>query len=180
MHDQNNAVSKDGLHSTPPIQEPEKITITKEEYEKIKKDAAEYLDEWKRAKADYINFKRETEQRQAEFAQFAAMSMLVEFIPLYDHLQKAVAHVSPEKANDPWVDGIRKIRQEFERCLKGTGVEAMKTEGQIFDPLRHEAMGSEKREGAKPDSIVREVKAGYTLHGKVLIPAQVMVASEGE
>jgi len=152
------------------------MTISKTEYEKLKRDAAEHLDGWKRAKADYINFKRETEQRQAAFSQFAAMAVLIGVIPVYDHLRTAAAHLPAEMKSDPWADGVLKIRQEFEKCLKDAGVEAMIAEGQPFDPARHEALGSEAREGVAPHMVVREVKAGYLLHGKVLIPAQVIVS----
>lgn len=154
------------------------VTVPREEFEKLTYQAQEYLDGWKRAKADYINLKRETEQRQTEFVQFAAMGMLVELIPIYDHLQKAITSIPEEKMKDPWIDGVLRIRREFETILKAAGVEAMKTEGQQFDPSHHEAMGSEKREGVVPNTIVMEVKTGFTLHGKVLIPAQVIVASE--
>ena len=62
--------------------------------------AAEYLDGWKRAKADYANLKRETDQRVREQWKAAGVSIVVHFVDVYQNLQTALAHVPPQQAQE--------------------------------------------------------------------------------
>ncbi len=156
------------------------ITIPREEYEKLHTQAAEYLDGWKRAKADYINFKKETEERQGEFVKFSAQAALMGLIPLYDHLKAACAHLPPERNKDPWIDGVLKIKQEFASYLRHAGIEEIFTIGKPFDPTQHESVGIEIKKETPVHTVVKEIKGGYTLHGKVIIPARVIISEQNE
>ncbi|MFA4873259.1 MAG: nucleotide exchange factor GrpE [Patescibacteria group bacterium] len=167
------AAQPDSGHSPSDI-----ITMSNEEYEKLKTQAVEYLDGWKRAKADYINFKKETEERQSEFIKFSAQAALMGFIPLYDHLKGAFAHLPPERNKDPWIDGVLKIKQEFASYLRDAGIEEILTIGKPFDPTKHESVGIEIEKEAPVHTVVKEIKGGYTLYGKVIIPAQVVISEQ--
>lgn len=76
-----------------PVSQAETITVGKQEWEQLHAQAQEYLDGWKRAKADYANFKKETEARRDEFVQFSTQSAIMAFLPLYDHLVRALAQL---------------------------------------------------------------------------------------
>jgi molecular chaperone GrpE len=147
----------------------------KKELEIISKKAADYLNGWKRAKADYLNFKKETEGRQKEIIQFANAALLAELIPIFDHFKLALDHVpKPEREKD-WVRGFDHIKKQFEDFLQSLGIVAIKTRGEKFNPEFHEAVAHEKKKNFKTDIIFAEVKPGYTLHGKVISPAKVKV-----
>lgn len=146
------------------------------ELELTKKKAEEYLNGWKRAKADYINFKNESEKRQKEIIEFANAMLLAELIPIFDHFKLALKHIPAEDSKKDWVTGIIHIKKQFEDFLKNLGIIEIKTVGEKFNPEFHEAVSHETKEGFKTDFIFEEVKAGYTLHGKVLAPAKVKVA----
>jgi molecular chaperone GrpE len=145
-----------------------------EELEKLQAQSAEYLAGWQRAKADYINFKKETEEKQKMLFEFANATLLMEFLPIYDNLKKALALAGEEKNN--WLEGIKQIKKQFEDLLKDHGIEEIKTVGQKFNPEFHEAVSREKKEGQETDAIISESSTGYLMKGKVLVPAKVIVA----
>jgi len=149
---------------------------TKGELEIVKQKAQEYLDGWKRARADYLNFKKESESRQKEVIQFANAALIAELIPVFDHFKLACCHVPKDKKDAEWVKGFFHIKKQFEDFLKNLGIEEIKTVGEIFNPEFHEAVSHEEKEEFETDIIFEEVKPGYTLQGKLLSPAKVKVA----
>lgn len=150
--------------------------MDEEEFIQLRKQADEYLAGWQRAKADYINYKRESEQRAAETVQFANAAMIINLLPLYANMKRAVTHVPPEQAEVEWVKGFGHILSQFQSFLKSVGIEEVKTAGEQFNPEFHEAVAQEKREGTAAGTIVAEVQPGFMLQGRVLQPAKVTVA----
>lgn len=146
------------------------------EVEELKHKMQEYLDGWRRAKADYSNLKKESEKRVQEMAQFANAALLAELLPIFDHFKLALQHVPDDQKTADWVVGLGHIKNQFQEFFKRLGIEEIQTVGQKFDPQLHEALVTEKRDGVSSGIIVEEVKSGYTLHNKVINPAQVKVA----
>lgn len=149
----------------------------KSELEIAKQKMEEYLDGWKRAKADYINQKREFEKREKELIQFANAGLILELLPIYDNFKLAWKHIPEEhRKNDEWLKGIEHIKNQFQGMLKNLGIEEIKTVGEQFNPEMHEAVSKEKVAGKAAGTILDEIKGGYQLYGKVLEHAKVKVA----
>ena len=142
----------------------------------LKKIADEYLDGWKRAKADYLNYKKEVEKRQQEIVEFANARMIADLLPIYENYKLAVKHIPADNAKDDWAVGLVYIQSQFQSFLNNLGIKEVKTVGEKFNPEIHEAVAAEEKEGFDPDVIFEEITAGYTLHGKVVVPAKVKVA----
>jgi len=148
-----------------------------EELDLCKKKRDDYLNGWKRAKADYINLKKDFEKREKEMAQFANAALILEIIPIYDNFKLAWQHIPEDhRKEDEWLKGIEQIKNQFKTLLKNLQIEEIKTVGEKFDPKVHEAVGKEKVEGKKSETIIEEVKGGYKFYDKVLEPAKVKVA----
>ncbi|PIP17994.1 MAG: nucleotide exchange factor GrpE [Parcubacteria group bacterium CG_4_10_14_0_8_um_filter_35_7] len=150
----------------------------KKELEKTKKQAEEYLNGWKRARADYINLKRDTQKEEEEWVQFANSALILGLLPIMDNFKKAFEYLSKEKENSEWVKGIRHIKKQLEDLLKSLGVEGIRTVGEKFNPEFHEAVGEKIFKEKKEGIILEEVEGGYKLHGRVLRPAKVIVAKK--
>lgn len=146
-----------------------------EELEQLKAQCEEYLNGWKRAKADYQNLKRETEEKQKSFLEMANAALIFEVLPVYDNLKKAIA-LAPQNQNSAWLEGFKAIKKQFSDFLKNYGIEEIKTSGEKFNPEFHEAVSREKKEDFESDIIITEISSGYTIKGKVLAPAKVVVA----
>lgn len=137
----------------------------------------EYLQGWKRAQADYQNLKKDTEREKAEFAKYANERLLSDLLPTLDQFALALKHVPASDADrkswDNWLVGVRAVQSLWEQAAKAQGLERIPTDG-AFDPVRHEAVGEE--EGDAPGSILRVTQDGWTLHGKIIRPAKVIIS----
>ncbi len=136
----------------------------------------EHLEGWRRAKADYLNLKKQTEKEKMDIAQFAVAQTIMSFLPIYDNLARALQHVPAEAHDQEWVKGLGHIRKQFEDAIKSLGLTIIPTVGQPFDPLKHHAVSKQKREGVEPGTILDEVKSGFMAGDRVLEPASVVVA----
>lgn len=141
-----------------------------------RKKAEEHLDGWKRAKADYLNLKKDSQKEKEELIKFSNAALVIEVLPIYDHLKLAFNHLPKELENNEWVKGIAGIKKQTQGFLESLGIKEIKTVGEKFDPNFHEAVAHEKKDGFKTDIIFEEVKPGYVTEGKVLYPAKVKVA----
>lgn len=133
----------------------------------------EYLDGWKRAKADFANYQKDEAVRAAALAKFANEVVLADLLHVLDSFDLGLATVDEK---DPARKGMELIRGQLEEAMRRHGVERVKVKpGEQFDPARHEAVG-EAASGAPPGRIAEEVGAGYLLHGKLVRPARVKVS----
>lgn len=148
---------------------------TKKELDLAKQKAEEYLEGWKRAKADYSNFKKESEKRVQEVIGFANAGLVAQLIPVFNNFKLACRHIPQEELKKEWVVGFMHIKKQFEDFLNNLGIEEMKTVGEKFNPEIHEAVEYEEKEDFETDTIFEEVQPGYTLQGKVINPAKVKV-----
>lgn len=135
----------------------------------------EYLSGWKRAKADYENLRAQSDERISKSYQIASAAVVSDLIPIFEHFKLALNHLPEESAGQEWAKGFIHIKDEFWGFLKKLEIKAVPTVGEMFNPAMHEAVAYE--DSAEPDgTITRELKAGYTLAGELIAPAQVSVA----
>jgi molecular chaperone GrpE len=103
-------------------------------------------------------------------------SLIVSFLEVLDNLDRAL-DAAGDRANDPFVQGVAIVRQQFLTTLEGMGVTRLLPAGQSFDPACHEAVATVAASGEQPaGTIVGVVKPGYLIGEDVLRPAQVAVA----
>ena len=142
------------------------------EYEKKKE---EYLAGWQRAKADFLNYKKEERERTEETLKYAGEILSLNLLPILDNFDFASKNLPENLMEDENVKGILQIRKQILDFLKTQGVEEIKAKpGDKFDPSFHEAV--ETAEGKEAGIILEEIKKGYIINGKVLRPAKVKVS----
>jgi len=154
------------------------IAKLKQDLIETKAKAQEYLEGWQRGQADFVNFKKRLEQDKADAVKYANAGLMLKIIPVLDDFERAVDHVPPAMASEPWVGGINCIARKLQTALEAVGLTPIKAQGEFFDPTLHEASGS----APGPEGmVVRELEKGYKLNERVLRPARVMVGSgEGD
>ena len=140
-------------------------------------DAQRYLDNWRRAEADFENYKKRIEQERAETAKFAGTSLILNILPVLDDLDRAFKTVPERLAHLTWTDGLRLIHRKLQATLEAQGVTEIKALGENFDPSIHEAVGETTGEDGK---VIEEAQKGYKLHGRVMRPAFVIVGNGQE
>ena len=140
-----------------------------------KERAESYYASWQRAAADYQNFKRRVEQERSEFTQIANASLVFNLLPIVDDLERALENVDAHLAGLTWLDGVRMIHRKFQALLEMNGVAEIPADGQDFDPNVHEAVMYAEGEAGK---VLNVAQKGYTLGGRVLRPAMVVVGGK--
>jgi len=145
------------------------IENLKLEIENSRKQADEYLNGWKRAKADYLNLKKEMEAQNKEIREWLSKIFLLPMLEIMDNFDRAGTLDA----------GIENIKKQFQDFLKANGVEEMKVVGEKFDPLKHEAVesveGGPPAQAGESGKIIEEARRGYLVNGEVLRPAKVKV-----
>ena len=159
-------------NSTPaPSREPQNSNT---ELEKLKAERDEYLNGWKRATADLINYKKEESKRLEDVIRFTKEDLLRDIISAVDHFGLGLAAL---EKNGPVDKGFYMIKGQLEDILRRHGVQKIKSGvGEAFDPMYHEAVaeieGDSKIESGK---IAQEIEPGYALNGRVIKPARVKI-----
>ena len=134
---------------------------TDQELEEVKQKAEEYLNSWKRERADFINFKKDEAKRVEDIVKFSNEGLVMEIIEVLDKLDLALKH-APN-------DMMRQLAKDFEKFLNKYSVEKIKIENK-FDLVLYEAVEVEPG-GDK----LEEVRPGYKMYDKVIRPARVKI-----
>lgn len=146
-----------------------KFKKLKDELSACKREKEEYLAGWQRAKADFINYKKDEEKTREEFAKFAAKNILYDMLQVLDSIDSALKHSESQ--------GIKETRNQFLEILKRHGVEEIESsKGVKFNPAEHESIMEAEAETEDLDGIIiEELQKGYKLFNRVLRPAKVKV-----
>jgi len=161
----------------PEVTEVEDIEALKQALAEEKKKAEANLANWQRAQADFINYKRRSEQEKEEIGKFANTMLMLNLLPILDDLERAFTSTPPQMAKLTWVDGIRLIERKLRASLEAQGLSQIKALGEPFDPKFHEAaMHGKGKEGI----VIEELQKGYMLHDRVIRPTMVVVGNGEE
>jgi molecular chaperone GrpE len=151
--------------------------------EQLQKDLDSAMSGWKRAQADFENYKRRKEGEQKELVEFAREVTVAKLLPTLDSLEQALKHqVTIEDPDFPnkyknWQSGVSGIVIQLDKTLGELGVKKIEALGKKFDPHFHEAI--REIESEKDDGIVvEELQTGFELNGKVIRPSQVIISKQ--
>ncbi len=147
----------------------EEETVVEDEVARLQRLATDYEDRWKRSTAEFINYKRRTEQERAEMIKTANERLIREFLPVLDDLERTLANVPTEQAESKWVEGVELVARKYRTLLERQGVTTIEAVGQPFDPAIHEAVGG------NGTHVTEEYQRGYRFHGRTLRPTIVVV-----
>ncbi len=141
--------------------------------------AEEYLDQWKRARAEFANFKKRNEKEREELLKFANSVLIARLLPTLDDFERATKTIPNKIHALTWVEGIFLIHRKLQVILEQEGVSEIEAEaGTEFDPTIHEAVVHEESEEYKEGQIIDILQKGYKLHDRVVRPTLVKVAKE--
>lgn len=124
-----------------------------------------------RVQADFINFRRRIDGERGELLIAARASVVEQLLPLFDNLDRAIAHIPPELAENAWAEGVAQVGRQVADTLGDLGVIVYGRVGDEFDPNLHEAID---HDGAG-HHISEVMRQGYRLGERVMRPAMVKV-----
>ena len=143
-----------------------------------KKEAADNYDRYVRSVADMDNFRRRTVREKDELRQFAASKVLEDLLPVIDNLVLGLAAAKAPNADlKTLVGGIGMVAEQLKTSLASHGLKEVNPLGQPFDPNLHEAISQQPSAEVAEGSVATVVRTGYTLNGRLLRPASVVVST---
>ena len=148
-----------------------------EELAAAREQADQNYKNWQRSAADFANYKRRVEQERGEQARFANAATVINILPVYDDLQRAVETMDAHLAGLNWAQGVVAIQRKFQGVIESLGVTEVPAAGEPFDPALHEAIA---RQPGEEGRILHVVQKGYRLGDKVVRPAMVIVGEGGQ
>ena len=142
-------------------------------------EANSYRDHLQRLQAEFQNYRRRATQEKLQAASRGKADILQALLPIVSNMRLALQHADQDA--EAVRQGVQIIWQQFEGFMRDQGVEPIATIGELFDPARHEALSTvPATDEHPPDTIVTEIKAGYLFEGRLLSPAQVVVARSAD
>jgi len=173
VSDEADTAAEPEIESPSPVDEAQ--TEPEVEEKSSESGATELKDQLMRLAADFENFKKRTRREKEDIRKFANEKLLKDILPALDNLNRALAHV--QDRDNPLVQGIEMVAKQFLDILDGYGVTSVDSKGKPFDPAIHDAMGQTPSEEFEPGCIANEFEKGYLIHGRLLRPAKVIVAT---
>lgn len=146
----------------------------------LQEDVAAAKDAALRAQADAQNVKRRAEQDVEKARKFALERFCSELLPVADNLERALeAAAGDDEIVKPIAEGVELTLKSFQDALKKFNIEAVDPEGEPFDPQLHQAMSMLENNEVEPNTVITVMQKGYTLNGRLVRPAMVMVSKAG-
>ncbi len=132
-------------------------------------------DRYARLMADFDNFRKRQTREREEWIKRSNEELLGDLLPIVDHLELALGK-TPDLA-DPFVTGVKLVRDQFLALLERYGVTPIDAVGQPFDPAWHEALSQMTSPTVPANVVIDQFRQGWCLAGRLLRPSQVIVSS---
>ena len=161
-----------------PVPEQAPVATLEEQLTAAKKEAADNLDRYLRTAADLDNFRRRTVREKDELRLFAASRLLEDLLPALDNLSLGLAAAKQPSADaKSLANGVELVQQQLKSTLATHGLKEINPVGQPFDPHQHEALTHQPSATVKAENVLTVVRTGYSLNGRLLRPASVIISS---
>jgi len=146
----------------------------------LQDDLAAARDAALRAQADAQNVKRRAEQDVEKARKFALEQFTRDLLPVVDNLERALEAASgDDEAVKPIAEGVELTLKSFIDAMTKFNIEVVDPQGEPFDPNLHQAMSMVENNDVEPNSVIAVMQKGYTLNGRLVRPAMVMVSKNG-
>lgn len=146
---------------TQKIETEENETSSNEELEKANQQIQDLKDSWARERAEFQNYKRRTATEFANIRKEAIKGFVSKLLNPLDNLERVAGGESQSAEMKPFLDGVGMIRKEFLAILEKENIQRFSPEGEVFDPMKMEAIASEEKEGLEEEMVVEVYQSGY-------------------
>jgi len=143
-----------------------------------KAEAAANYEKYLRTAADLENFRRRTVREKDDLRTAATGRVLEDIFPVLDTLGMAIAAAKQPNADlKSLIGGVEMVLGQLKNALASHGLKEISPSGQPFDPHQHEAISHQPSADVKEEHVLNVVRTGYSLNGRLLRPASVIVSS---
>lgn len=129
-----------------------------------------------RLHAEFENYKKRMVRERSEFVKFANEALILEFLPVLDSLERALATARSAGEAQAVAEGLEIILRLFQATLEKVGVKVIEALEREFDPNLHQAVAQVESPDGRDNIVMEEVRKGYLLEGRLLRPSMVKVS----
>jgi molecular chaperone GrpE len=148
-----------------------------EELAAVAAERDEYLDHLRRLKAEFENYRKRVQRDHESLRLRAAETVVESLLPVMDNMSRAL-EAGERHEEGQILAGLELVAGQLSGTLEGHGLEQVPVEpGVLFDPTLHEAIMTQASEDYSEGTVLQVLERGYLLHGRLLRPAKVIVAS---
>jgi molecular chaperone GrpE len=159
---------------TVPDAGPVEEAVSRAEFDQVKAERDHLKDRVARLQAEFENARKRAEREKSEFREYAAGSVVEQFLPVLDNFELALKATG---SADQLRSGVELIVKQMEEVLRQLQVAPIAAVGEEFDPRYHEALGSVERDDLPDHFVAEEIRRGYKLRDRLLRPSMVRVVS---
>ena len=145
----------------------------------LEQQNGELMQDLQRTRADFENYRKRVEAEKPASFQHGQSSAIGKMLPIVDDIERAVAYVPSELAENAWVKGISGLSSKLEKSLEKLGVKRIDAKPDTkFNPEFHDAIQMDEEAEGEQEVIAEELQAGYTLNDQPIRHAMVKVTKK--
>jgi molecular chaperone GrpE len=152
-----------------------KIIKIKKIARKIRQERDDYLNDLKRATADFINYKNKEGERVTTAVNREKEKIILKMISVLDNFERATVEIEKKEEGDDMIAGVLAIKEQIKKVLESEGVVEISAIGKEFNPEYHEAIDVVESEELDSGMVLEELQKGYLLNEKVIRSSRVRV-----
>ncbi|HTW71651.1 MAG TPA: nucleotide exchange factor GrpE [Acetobacteraceae bacterium] len=175
------ATPKDVSNQNTPVSQDALMNAATARIAELEAEVAELKDRWMRSEAEIANVRARSRREVDETRQYAVQKFATDVVEAADNLRRGIDSLPAPAPGQPEI--VAKLREGFEGVERGVlailernGIRREDPTGQPFDPKLHQAMGEQESEAHAPGTVIHAWSPAWTLNGRLLRPAMVVVA----
>jgi len=156
------------------------VTLLKEELENKSKELKELKEKHLRTLAEWDNYRKRMEKELEDYRNYARVDFFMKIIPVLESFDRALQHDDTNQDFEKFYKGIEIIYRQLQSALASLGLVEFSGLGELFDPMRHEAVAIIEVNDKPENTVIEEISKGYLVGERVIKPAKVLVAKHKE
>jgi molecular chaperone GrpE len=161
---------------------PEDDVLGSDRIATLEDELAEMRDRWMRSEAEIANVRLRAKRDIADARDYAVQKFAADVVEAAENLRRGLESLPPHAAEEPVSiaglrDGLAETERGFVSLLERNGIKREDPTGSLFDPNRHQAIAEQESRHQPAGTVLRALSPTWTLNGRLLRPAMVVVAS---
>src|SRR5262249_55346667 len=154
---------------------PQTVPPEVQEIENLKRERDDLYDRLLRKQAEFENFRKRMDREKSEFMQFASADLMKELLNALDSFDLALRNAAQDgaKGGEGTLRGFELISKQIQDTMSRFGLKPIEVRGKKFDPNFHQAVSTKPSNDVEENTVIDEMRKGYTLNGRLLRPAMV-------
>ena len=164
--------SQEQSKAEPPAQD---IQELQKQLEGLRKEKDDIFAKLQRVAADYDNYQKRSAKQITDNVAYEKDKIVKSLLPVLDNFEYILANTSCGAADETLLKGVKIIYDQMLDVLKGHGIEQIKSAGEPFNPVHHEAITHRSENSKEEGLVLEELQKGYKLNGRLIRASRVVV-----